>query len=80
MKLTKDEAAVLCQALYEQKYELNEKVVDYAKETGISSMSAFENLENRLSEFSNDRRRNGRSSQNSFHDILKRFVSRYIKL
>ncbi|HRN80184.1 MAG TPA: hypothetical protein PKY29_04300 [Ferruginibacter sp.] len=80
MKLTKDEAAVLCQALYEQKYELNERVIDYAKQIGKSSMSAFEDLEKRLSEFSNDRRRNGRSSQNSFHDILKRFVSRYIKL
>ncbi len=75
MKLTKDEAAVLCQALYEQKYELNERVVDYAKQIGKSSMAAFEDLENRLSEFSNDRRRNGRSSQNSFHDILKRFVA-----
>lgn len=80
MRLTKDEAAVLCQALYEQKYELNERVIDYAKQIGKSSMSAFEDLEKRLSEFSNDRRRNGRSSQNSFHDILKRFVSRYIKL
>lgn len=76
MKLTKDEAAILCQALYEQKYELNERVVDYAKSLGISSMSAFEDLEKRLSDFSNDKRRNGRKSLNTFNDILKRFVAR----
>ena len=76
MKLTKDEAAILCQALYEQKYELNERVVDYAKSLGISSMSAFEDLEKRLSDFSNDKRRTGRKSLNTFNDILKRFVSR----
>lgn len=76
MKLTKDEAAILCQALYEQKYELNERVVDYAKSLGISSMSAFEDLEKRLSDFSNDKRRTGRKSLNTFNDILKRFVAR----
>ncbi len=76
MKLTKDEAAILYQALYEQKYELNEKVSDYAKSIGISSMAAFEDLERRLSNFSNDKRRVGRMSLNSFNDILKRFVSR----
>lgn len=76
MKLTKDEAAILCQALYEQKYQLNERVVDYAKSLGISSMSAFEDLEKRLSDFSNDKRRTGRKSLNTFNDILKRFVAR----
>jgi hypothetical protein len=75
MKLTKDEAAILCQALYEQKYELNERVVDYAKSLGVSSMAAFEDLEKRLSDFSNDKRRTGRKSLNSFNDILKRFVA-----
>lgn len=76
MKITKDEAAILCQALYEQKYELNERVVDYAKSLGVSSMSAFEDLEKRLSDFSNDKRRTGRKSLNTFNDILKRFVAR----
>lgn len=76
MKITKDEAAILCQALYEQKYELNEMVNDYAKNLGISSMDSFTDLEKRLSDFSNDKRRTGRTSQNSFTDILKRFVAR----
>lgn len=76
MKLTKDEAAILYQALYEQKYDLNEKVVDYAVILGISSMAAFLDLEKRLLNFSKDNRRVGRKSLNSFDDILKRFVSR----
>jgi len=75
MKLTKDEAAVLCQALHECKYQLNEKVQDHARSLGISSMRAFEDLETRLNDFSNDKRRTGRKSQNSFTDILKRFIS-----
>ena len=76
MKLTKDEAAILCQALYEQKYELNERIVDYAKSLGISSFSKFEDLEKKLSDFSRDKRRTGRKSLNSFNDILKRFIIR----
>ena len=76
MKITKDEAAILYQALYEQKYDLNEKVVDYAVSLGISSMAAFLDLEKRLLNFSKDKRRFGRKSLNSFDDILKRFVSR----
>lgn len=77
LNLTKDEAAVLCQALYEQKYELNERVFYFAKSKGISSMSAFEKLEEKLKFFSDDKRRCGRTSRNSFDDILKRFVSSY---
>lgn len=76
MKLTKDEAAVLCQALNIAKYELNEKVLDHARSLGISSMRAFDDLETRLNDFSNDKRRTGRKSQNSFTDILKRFISK----
>lgn len=76
MKITKDEAAILYQALYEQKYDLNEKVVDYAVSLGISSMASFLDLEKRLLNFSKDKRRVGRKSLNSFDDILKRFVSR----
>jgi len=75
MNLTKDEAAILYQALYEQKYELNERVVDFAKSKGISSMAAFEKLEEKLNKWSDDKRRHGRTSINSFDDILKRFVS-----
>lgn len=75
MRITKDEASILCQALYEQKYNLNERVIDYAKAKGISSMSAFDKLEEKLYKFSDDKRRHGRTSKNSFTDILKRFVS-----
>lgn len=75
MILTKDEAAILYQALYEQKYELNDRIFDYAKEKGISSMSAFEKLEEKLSKFSDDKRCTGRTSRNSLTDILKWFVS-----
>ncbi len=75
MNLTKDEAAILCQALYEQKYELNERVVDFAESKGISSMAAFQKLEDKLNKWSDDKRRRGRTSRNSFNDILRRFVS-----
>lgn len=76
MKITKDEASILWKALREQKYELNDRVVAYARIKGISSMAAFERLEEKLSKFSKDQRRTGRTSQDSFYDVLKRFVSR----
>ena len=79
MRLTKDEAAILYQALYEQKYALNERIAHFAKDKKIGSFAAFNDLENRLSTFSVDRRRMGRTSQNDFIDILKRFVYRYHK-
>lgn len=76
MNLTKDEAAILYEALNEQKYDINERVRDFAEKKGISSMTAFEKLEKKLSDFSDDKRRTGRTSQNDFTDILKRFVAR----
>lgn len=79
INLTKDEAAILCQALYEEKYKLNERVVDYARAKGVSSMAAFEKLEDKLNKWSDDKRRCGRTSMNSFDDILKRFINKIVK-
>jgi len=76
MRLNKDEALILCQALKDQKYELNESVKEYANKNGISSMKAFESLEKKLHNFSRDKRREGRTSMNSFTDGIKRFVVR----
>lgn len=76
MRLNKDEALILWKAIKEQKYELNERVKDYATKNRISSMKAFESLEKKLDNFSRDKRREGRTSMNSFDDGIKRFVVR----
>ena len=69
MRITKDEAYILASALDEAKYEMNNAV-------GSSDFPVFEaltKLQERLAEFGKDERRMGRTSQNSYHDILKRY-------
>ena len=74
MRLSKDEAFVLSVALGEDKYRINDKIRHWAEEKGIDSLTAFDALESKLLEFSKDKRRLGRRSQDSLVDKLKRFV------
>jgi hypothetical protein len=71
MKLTKDECRILFACIYDNKYNL---VNDLTKEDAIKTIEALTDLERRLNKSCEDGRRNGRTSQNSFNDTLKRFV------
>ena len=67
MNINKDEAAILSAAISEFKFQLSEK-------KNISGL--FDNLvklENKLESYSKDSRRFGRTSQNDWSDVLKRF-------
>lgn len=68
MRLTKDEARILSEALRIAKYEmvtLSHNVFD-----------KLEALEEKLSEHGKDQRRTGRMSQDDFNDCLRRFVKK----
>ena len=71
MKLTKDECRILFACIYDNKYNL---VNDLTKEDAINTIEALTDLERRLNKSCEDGRRNGRTSQNTFNDTLKRFV------
>ena len=72
MKITKDEARILCIALEIAKFEINYP-------NGFNIFDKFKNLETRLYNYSKDNRRNGRTSQNDFSDVLKRYKPKNIK-
>ena len=69
MKLTKDEARILASALNDFKFRLN----DNHDIDGL--FSKLENLEVKLENFGKDKRRTGRTSQNDWSDLMKRFAS-----
>ena len=69
MRITKDEAYILACALDEAKYEMNNTVGS----PDSSIFQALTKLQERLADFAKDERRVGRTSQNSYHDILKRY-------
>ncbi|MEO7176732.1 MAG: hypothetical protein ABIV51_12500 [Saprospiraceae bacterium] len=78
MRITKEEAEILYRSLSEHKYALNDMVSEYAEEKyGRYSIESFNSLENRLFDFADDKRRHGRTSQNSLTDCLKRFVDNF---
>ncbi|SFS30569.1 hypothetical protein [Lutibacter maritimus] len=66
MKLTKDEARVLAQAMRIAKYEMNT--------LSFNVFDKFTELEDKLEKFGKDKRRIGRTSQDDFNDCLKRFA------
>ena len=70
MKLTKDEARILAYAISETKYDLSAKAYYSAR-----LFEALEVLEKKLDYFGKDRRRIGRTSQDDFSDLLKRFAA-----
>jgi hypothetical protein len=70
MKLTKDEARILGEALESYKFEIANESITY-KQIGV--YEELTNLEKRLKLFGDDKRRNGRTSQDSFFDLIVRF-------
>lgn len=71
MKLTKDEARILGEAMATAKYEIIEK--RRHMEGLFEKLIA---LELRLDNEGKDRRRTGRKSQDDFDDVLKRFAKK----
>ena len=69
MIITKDEARILAEALIIAKYEFsypnNENIFD-----------KFIHLENKLLDHAKDKRRTGRSSQDDWNDMLKRYKNK----
>ena len=69
MKITKDEAFILCLAIDDYKFKASEE----------SLFDALTDLQERLFVASEDNRRRGRTSLNSGEDIRKRLVNTYHK-
>ncbi len=69
MKLTKDEARILARAMDDFKFTFNRQY------EGL--FDKLEDLENRLEKYGKDKRRTGRTSQNDWTDLLKRFASKH---
>lgn len=65
--ITKDEARILAAILADGKYILANEY------RHLNLMYRLNNLENKLSAQSKDKRRTGRKSMNDFTDCLKRF-------
>lgn len=67
MRITKDEAAILYEALKDAKFELC-LIHD--------CFDALSTLENKLFDYQKDKRRTGRASMDSFKDKLIRFTNK----
>ena len=72
MRLTKDEARILAQSLNEYKYNVVNEFKDF-KELGV--FNKLHDLQYKLETFGDDKRRYGRTSQDSLYDCFKRFVN-----
>ena len=72
MRLTKDEARILAQALNEYKYNVVNEFNDF-KELGV--FSKLHDLQYKLEMFGDDKRRYGRTSEDNLYDCFKRFVN-----
>lgn len=72
MKLTKDEARILANAL--EDWWPRDRYKDGNKGDIFQALS---NLEVRLEEFGKDKRRNGRTSMDNFTDLLKRYAKKH---
>ena len=70
MRLTKDEARILAEAMAEYKYKVVEN--PYYKELGV--FDKLFDLQYRLEMFGDDKRRNGRTTQDNFNDLILRFT------
>jgi hypothetical protein len=70
MKLTKDEARILAEALESYKFNIANESISY-KQLGI--YDKLTNLQDKLNVFGEDKRRNGRTSQDSWFDLIVRF-------
>jgi len=75
MNISKDEARILAAALSSAKYEIVDNVPARFPELRNQAYAKLEELENKLDNFSFDKRRVGRRTFNEFSDLLKRFAS-----
>ena len=71
MRLTKDEARILAQALDEYKYNVVNEFNDF-KELGV--FNKLHDLQYKLEMFGDDKRRYGRTSQDDLNDLFVRFA------
>ena len=70
MRVTKDEARILAEAMEDWKHKV---IDDYSKDDYLPLFNKLIDLQNKLEMFGDDARRNGRTSQDDFTDLLKRF-------
>jgi len=71
MRLTKDEARILGEAMEEYKYKVVASNGSY-KELGL--FNKLHELQHKLEIFGDDKRRYGRTSQDDLHDLFVRFA------
>ena len=72
MRLTKDEARIIAQALNEYKYNVVNEFNDF-KELGV--FNKLHDLQYKLEMFGDDKRRYGRTSEDNLYNCFKRFVN-----
>lgn len=70
MNISKDEARILAAAISDYKYEIIER-----KFGPLNLMDKLNALEAKLENFGKDKRRTGRTSQDDWSDLIKRFAS-----
>jgi hypothetical protein len=70
MRLTKDEARILAEAMAEYKY----KVVENPHYKELRVFDKLFDLQYKLEMFGDDKRRNGRTTQDNFNDLIKRLA------
>jgi hypothetical protein len=71
MRITKDEARILAEAMSDYKYKVVEGNTSY-KELGV--FEKLYDLQYKLEMFGDDKRRNGRTTEDNFHDLIVRFA------
>lgn len=76
MKINKDQARILAQALRESKHEIAEQF-SRDRDEQRAFFKFLDGLEDLMSENGKDGRRRGRTSQNDFTDCLRRIVKKY---
>ena len=76
MKLTKDEASILAEAMEDYKYKV---INDYKDFKDLGAFEKLHVLQRRLESYGDDKRRHGRTSLNSFYDLIVRFCKNKLK-
>ena len=71
MRLTKDEARILAQALNEYKYNIVNEFNDFKE---LNVFNKLHDLQYKLEMFGDDKRRYVRTSQDDLHDLFVRFA------
>ena len=72
MKLTKDECGLLGAILDNGKYDF----IQSSRKIPNGTLEVLYKLELKLDEASRDKRREGRTSQNDFSDLIKRLIKK----